>query len=433
MLKRRANRPARARPLITTLLLAWALSLLLCGTLTAVAFTLQIATRLEALAIDRGETLLAMLERQLETAQRAGDFERVAGLIEGLDQVEQLRRVALYHQPLQIYLETGQRWPHAINQPPSELGRRVYAANLPEIEFMEDSIRLARPVRTGPGGRVEGVLTIDLVRPDRVALLTDLLSDKAPLAFAAVLGTLGIAAAFARSLVRPIEAATRMADRVARGELVPPEPIGGGLEATRLETSLRLMVQRLQESQDQIRDLAFRDQVTRLPNRADFSLRGRKVLRSGMAVGARHALLFIDLDGFKEVNDTHGHDVGDQALCHIADRLRETLRPGDEIRAGPLLARLGGDEFTVLLGNLRCAADAEAVADRILGALAGPIEVQGHVLRLGASIGIAVTDSTVSDSFSELMRRADVAMYAVKAQGKNGWKLYEPGLERQAA
>ena len=121
--------------------------------------------------------------------------------------------------------------------------------------------------------------------------------------------------------------------------------------------------------------------------------------------------MFLDLDDFKVVNDTLGHDAGDRLLCDVAGRLRTILRSGD------IAARLGGDEFAILLDDDPGLARAEAVADRIIDALRATFPLEGQEITIGVSIGIAAARTGISAD--ELLRNADVAMYTAKATGKN--------------
>jgi diguanylate cyclase (GGDEF)-like protein/PAS domain S-box-containing protein len=159
--------------------------------------------------------------------------------------------------------------------------------------------------------------------------------------------------------------------------------------------------------EERLTQQAFHDALTSLPNRALFQDRLEHALRQrGQTVG----LLFVDLDHFKVVNDSLGHDAGDQLLCDVGQRLAGCLRPGDT------LARLGGDEFTVLLPDIS-GDDAVTVAKRIEGRLELPFELPGQSVFVTASIGIA-TGAALHDRSDALMRDADAAMYVAKARGR---------------
>ena len=165
------------------------------------------------------------------------------------------------------------------------------------------------------------------------------------------------------------------------------------------------------EQAAQVLHLAYHDGLTGLPNRRSFAER----LDGLLALARQHhhpvALMFIDLDGFKAVNDTHGHAAGDLLLQAVAGRIQACLREGD------LLFRMGGDEFTAVLARVVSADDAETVARRVLAAVAQPVTVAGAAATVGASIGIALypTDAAAPDG---LLRLADDAMYRAKAAGK---------------
>ena len=161
---------------------------------------------------------------------------------------------------------------------------------------------------------------------------------------------------------------------------------------------------------------AFRDALTRLPNRALFLDRVSHALARADRQPDVLAALFVDLDGFKDVNDSLGHAAGDQLLCDVAKRLLGCVRAADTV------ARLGGDEFAILLEDIRGRQYASRVAQRILDALSVPFNVAGRETSVGASIGIALNAGT--DTVDTLLRNADVAMYAVKDSGRARYEFY---------
>jgi diguanylate cyclase (GGDEF)-like protein len=153
---------------------------------------------------------------------------------------------------------------------------------------------------------------------------------------------------------------------------------------------------------------ALTDDLTSMPNRRHFLRRLHNAILASKASDTSVALLLFDLDHFKELNDTLGHDAGDQLLCQVGERLNEVLRTSDTA------ARLGGDEFGVLLSGPCDIAQAEAVADKILGAIAKPFPIKGLNLRVTASIGVALFPEHARDG-EQLMQHADVAMYEAKS------------------
>lgn len=175
------------------------------------------------------------------------------------------------------------------------------------------------------------------------------------------------------------------------------------------------------EIEQTVAHLAFHDGLTGLPNRDLFNDRTEHALHRAIRSGRGIAVLFLDLDGFKKVNDGFGHDAGDELLRQIADRLRSAVRDADTV------ARTGGDEFAVLIeNNADPVAEAELVAARILEALAPPVALSAAQVSVGASIGIAVGD--VGSTVSSLLQDADVAMYRAKTGGKNRWVVHDPGM-----
>jgi diguanylate cyclase (GGDEF)-like protein/PAS domain S-box-containing protein len=175
----------------------------------------------------------------------------------------------------------------------------------------------------------------------------------------------------------------------------------------------------------QLQHNAFHDSLTGLANRALFADRLEHALARSDRRAGSVAVLFVDLDDFKAVNDGSGHTAGDQLLLAVADRLRRELRPGDTI------ARLGGDEFAVLLEDAGDAGQAQVAADRMLATLAEPFTgleaVPGEQVRISASVGIAL-GAGAHDS-AELLRHADVAMYAAKEAGKSRSAVFAPDMD----
>jgi len=187
-----------------------------------------------------------------------------------------------------------------------------------------------------------------------------------------------------------------------------PPLIGHRQVLTRATRYAQLALVRTAEHQ-RLRHLAGHDALTGVANRTQF----RDRLAHDLAIGERDlAVAFCDLDNFKPINDTYGHRVGDEVLVAVADRLRVCLRTGDE------LARMGGDEFTVLLRSVPDAETANHVADRLLAAVREPFEVAGDSVRLGMSVGIALTKPGMTAD--ALVAAADEALYRVKRAGGGG-------------
>jgi diguanylate cyclase (GGDEF)-like protein/PAS domain S-box-containing protein len=170
---------------------------------------------------------------------------------------------------------------------------------------------------------------------------------------------------------------------------------------------------------------AQHDDLTGLPNRRLFDDGLRHALATAARRGEGLGLLFVDLDRFKQVNDTLGHALGDEMLRVVAERLRAAVRPADT------LARMGGDEFTVILPGLTQPQEAVRAAKRVLEALREPIEVEGHELFVSGSVGIATYPQDGGDS-ATLQRSADIAMYRAKANGRNGFQCFTSAMNAEA-
>jgi diguanylate cyclase (GGDEF)-like protein len=174
----------------------------------------------------------------------------------------------------------------------------------------------------------------------------------------------------------------------------------------------------------EMQQLAFHDSLTGLANRALLTLRLEAALQRRHRAPLGPAVLFLDLDDFKTVNDSLGHAVGDRLLSLVAERLRGCLRPADTA------ARLGGDEFAILLEEVRSIADASSVAERMIAALRAPFTVEGTRVLIHASIGLVIATPERS-SADELLRDADIAMYRAKSRGKGTWELFETSMQEQ--
>jgi diguanylate cyclase (GGDEF)-like protein/PAS domain S-box-containing protein len=173
------------------------------------------------------------------------------------------------------------------------------------------------------------------------------------------------------------------------------------------------------EQQNRLEHIAHFDALTNLPNRVLLADR----LRQGMTRAQRHndslAVAFVDLDGFKAINDSHGHEAGDQLLVSIAARMKHALRDGDT------LARLGGDEFVAVLADLADVSASAAILSRLLAAAAQPVIFGDAVLQVSASIGVTIYPQTIDVDADQLMRQADQAMYQAKLSGKNRYHVFD--------
>lgn len=174
-------------------------------------------------------------------------------------------------------------------------------------------------------------------------------------------------------------------------------------------------------SEERISYQAYHDLLTRLPNRLLFADRMTQALAHATRSKTRIAVIFIDLDSFKEINDTYGHTVGDRILQQVAGSILKCIRAEDTV------SRFGGDEFSLLLVNMTSLEDATVVAEKILAAVRMPWTVDGHDIRLSASMGIALYPEG-GETIDALLHSADIAMYHAKGAGKDGYCVYEPQM-----
>jgi diguanylate cyclase (GGDEF)-like protein len=174
----------------------------------------------------------------------------------------------------------------------------------------------------------------------------------------------------------------------------------------------------LEYSEQLYKTMATRDQLTLLGNREQFETDLKKALANAKRHGYMIAVLYIDLDKFKPVNDTFGHKIGDEVLVEVSDRMKKGVREGDSI------ARLGGDEFAILLNMIRDEKSAGMVAQKIIDMISDTIKTQGHEINLGASIGITYYPYH-GDTFEVLLHKADIAMYEAKRAGHNNYRYFE--------
>ena len=223
------------------------------------------------------------------------------------------------------------------------------------------------------------------------------------------------------SFVLPLLSAGKTLGVVAFASRVVREPDARLLEAAGVISSQVGQFLIRKQAEEAVRFVATHDALTKLPNRVMFAQRLEHALSQAARHGRRLAVLFIDLDRFKVINDTMGHDVGDAVLREVARRLIESLRASDSV------ARLGGDEFVVLLEELSDPMYVTSVANKLTQAIAQPVTLGGREYHVTASIGASTYPDDASDAQS-LLKNADIAMYRAKEQGRNTFQFYSAQL-----
>lgn len=282
-------------------------------------------------------------------------------------------------------------------------------------------------VRTPFGDRSsEHFLIVGLAMP-----LNKVLQDSHALALniiqiAIILSTLAlvVSMALSRVLTQPLNTMARAISRFEAGKPLKGLPVDRNDEIGYLAKSFQAMTARLnmqvgdlQDRQLQLDYMAHHDQLTNLPNRILFLDRLIQAINTAHRNSQQFAVMFIDLDKFKEINDTYGHHVGDEVLKTAATRMKSLIRQEDTI------SRLGGDEFTIILRDLRHAEQYTVVAEKVLMLFDTPFRVEGHALQLSCSIGISIYPQHGTQA-EELLKNADAAMYQAKKNGRNGYLLY---------
>jgi len=232
-----------------------------------------------------------------------------------------------------------------------------------------------------------------------------------------------------RSIVRPLRQATEVFRHIADGRFDTPIQVQGKDEISVVLTELRAMQLRLAGNEKAIHQLAYYDPLTELPNRRLLRDRLQAALAASRQDDRHRAVLLLDLDNFKNINDTLGHEIGDQHLLEMAQRLRVA------VHIPHCIARIGGDEFVVLMDLLsaneaEALAQAEALAAQLLACVARPCPLAGQVYHGSASIGISLFKNHDA-SIKELLKRADAAMYQAKNAGRNGYCLFNPAMQVQ--
>ena len=275
---------------------------------------------------------------------------------------------------------------------------------------------------------MEKQLVLGLTQP--LATVLERVDELASVTLRIVLGLclvcIALAVLLARAVTRPINSMTRAVERFADGELAAGLPLERqdeiGILARRfyrMRQQIRQQIAELNSRREEMEKLARHDPLTGLANRRLLVERAEHAFSVARRDNQRLAVLFIDLDRFKPINDNLGHAVGDLLLKAVADRIRRVIRESDTP------ARIGGDEFVVLLEMIQDDIDAQTVAEKIRVALNTPFDIEEHRIAVSACIGIAFYPEDGTDML-ELSRHADEAMYRAKENGRNAVAFYKP-------
>ncbi len=237
--------------------------------------------------------------------------------------------------------------------------------------------------------------------------------------------------------VKPIQHLINATKQIARGDFKPKLDIRSKDELGELTIAFRQMGKQLMHTSKRIRQLAYYDPLTQLPNRTTLRETLNRLITQSKRARWKTAVLFIDLDDFKKVNDRLGHEAGDELLIQISDRLKNRLRQSDMVfeqtgvtSVDQLISRRGGDEFNAILTSIGAPHDAAIVAERIIQDLNEPFFIANSEIHVGASVGIALFPDDGSDA-DTLLHNADLAMYEAKAKGKNNYHIFTSAINEQ--
>lgn len=225
------------------------------------------------------------------------------------------------------------------------------------------------------------------------------------------------------SITKPLSKLVNLSQHVASEEdYTLRQAVDSQDEIGDLSQAFNTMLSRIHERDVRLNHLAYKDNVTGLFNRHYFKERADQAVGNAMRYGSNCCLMFIDLDRFKAVNDTLGHDVGDELLLAVAQRLAALLRNND------VICRIGGDEFAVVLENVKNLGDLGTLAQKMVNSLAQVFHLRNEEIYIGASIGISICPDHAS-SVTDLLRCADIAMYQAKAQGRGCFCIYDASMK----
>jgi diguanylate cyclase (GGDEF)-like protein len=315
------------------------------------------------------------------------------------------------------------------------------AAEALHTQWSDSVVDVTHPIHLGDeklggvrvGLSLAGPAKLEQEAQDALMQRAELASDRSLRTLAALFAGLllvgfGIAWGVSRSLVRPIRRLAQAAHEVEAGNY-QITPLTGTRrdEIGELERAFGRMSESVGRHDHDIRRLAYGDSLTGLPNRLAFRERLDQHATEAEAAGTRLALLFVDLDDFKRINDTLGHDAGDEVLAQFAARIRQCV--ASSVDGEPEIARFGGDEFVALIAGEEVRDAAAHVAEAILAELQRPLQLHGRQVFLGASVGITVFPEDASSS-AMLMKNGDIAMYQAKVAGKNCYRFYSRAMDQ---
>lgn len=394
-------------------------------------------------------SITTVVARSLEKQFDYFELSDIEEILKSVRTTEHVKQVSAVDREFTFFLDGDPATPTLL--PIGDNAEQVKAIETgkPDFSITDDAITIAEPLLRGD--RAIGAVMIRFENPKFSEVMWPILQSN----FFSLVPILSLGIILAGILVKqitgPLLRLANTAKQVASGDLDRSMPIEGPNEIRQLGSAFSGMIGKLKGNIEQIYELAYVDRTTQLPNREFFRKELTRAIRRAVRQKVTGGLLFVDLDGFKRVNDTHGHDAGDAILSQFSERLANVLRAEDLIafkamnameteegdsdnanKNKQMLARLGGDEFTVLLSEIREPTDAATVSQRIIEAVSEPFDINGAKINIGASVGIAIFPRDGSD-YQTILKSADMAMYQAKEEGKNTYRYFSSELNAEAS
>jgi len=398
--------------------------------------------------LSEARSMTNVVARSLEKQFDFFDLSEIEGILGSVRKGKNVKQVLAVDPGHTFFLDGDPQTPEILAF--EDVPEQIEALKTSKAQFSVagDTITVAEPLVRG--GDVIGSVMIRYQNPGFDEVMLPIIRSNLFSSIPILLFGLLIAGVLVRQITTPLLRLSNAAKEVADGNLEVKIPVNGPNEVSHLGVAFSTMLEKLRQNIGQIYELAYVDRTTQLPNREFFRKELSRAIRRVTRQKTTGALLFVDLDGFKKVNDMHGHDVGDILLQQFSERLATVLRAEDLIgfktvhevdaemeeensgKNRQMLARLGGDEFTVLLSELREATDAATVAQRIIDAVSEPFTVGEITVTIGASVGIAIFPQDGSD-YQTILKSADMAMYQAKDEGKNTYRYFSEALNAEAS
>ncbi|PVB63167.1 EAL domain-containing protein [Labrenzia sp. 011] len=362
-----------------------------------------------------------ILEQELESIA-------ASGVVELAQVLDPSRAVTIDSDPQTSYFDDRETLP---------LVRKAFETGAEQMHRSGKSVEIALPVRDMKADQVLGVAYVSVTRASMDGMLFAIWGRNMIITLVLLMVSVPVTFHFAESFVRPIKELTQTAHTVSAGNFDAPFPVERTDEIGVLARAYRDMVATIRNNMARIHELAYVDSVTCLPNRESFRQHFNGCMFAPDGRANRLSVLFVDLDRFKRVNDSYGHDHGDALLQEVAARLRDLLNtvgsPTGSAPASaqtvqvagqgtsapaPLVARLGGDEFAIVLPTGKSGAAIRTLAEDLVQCVEQPLEINGLTMTVGASIGVS-TYPDDGDDYTAILKNADIAMYAAKRTGGN--------------